>query len=590
MKIRRRMLAIFMLVIALVMALVVIAVDRMREISNDYMTTITHPVRLESTLRDFRGEYNDLRRLVSTILVHVDGTGMTDADKESLFSSASARYGAATAVLDKARAIVETNPLLNAAQREERFRNNAALRSYLEWYKKDVMEPAVAASRERDHGAALALLEPATRVALAVKSKLDEMIESATGTAAMHIGNTEERAKAVVALLVAISVIAAVMAVAMALYAADRIARPLIPLTEFMKGVAATGHIAFRPEDAKTIAKYAGAEDEIGLALSAAREFIARITEVGTVLAKMADGHLDVRLPLLSEHDALGIAIGKTLDGLNDMFGEINAASTQVATGSSQIADGAQSIASGAAEQASSIEELSTSIAAVAERTKRNAEMANHATEVAVSVTMNAEKGRIQMEAMLEAVARISQSSTEIGNVMKTIDSIAFQTNILSLNASVEAAHAGRHGKGFAVVADEVRRLAAKSAQAAKETEAFIGDAVEKTKTGVQIAEETSASLSGILTGIEENGKLMEEIARSSAEQSATIEQINMSIDQLSRVVQENSATAEQSATASREMSWQSLTLKDLITQFKLSGKKIEKPGNILPPPDTFIV
>jgi methyl-accepting chemotaxis protein len=252
------------------------------------------------------------------------------------------------------------------------------------------------------------------------------------------------------------------------------------------------------------------------------------------------------------------------------MFSEINAASSQVSTGAGQVADGAQSLAQGATEQAASIQELSGSISEVASKTKTNADMADNAAKLADIIKNNAEKGSHQMDEMMKSVKEINDASQSISKVIKTIDDIAFQTNILALNAAVEAARAGQHGKGFAVVAEEVRNLAAKSADAASDTEALIASSMEKAELGVRIANETAASLAEIVSGINESGSLVTEIAHSSDDQSAAISQINTGIDQVAQVVQQNSATAEESAAASEEMSGQSAMLRELIAQFKL--------------------
>jgi methyl-accepting chemotaxis protein len=177
------------------------------------------------------------------------------------------------------------------------------------------------------------------------------------------------------------------------------------------------------------------------------------------------------------------------------------------------------------------------------------------------------------MNEMTSAVKDINQASQSIGKVIKVIDDIAFQTNILALNAAVEAARAGQHGKGFAVVAEEVRNLAAKSADAARETGTLIANSTEKAELGSRIAGETAASLAEIVSGISESNQFINEIAQSSEQQSSGIEQINSGISQVAHVVQQNSATAEESAAASEEMNGQSSMLEGLISRFKLRNE-----------------
>jgi len=253
------------------------------------------------------------------------------------------------------------------------------------------------------------------------------------------------------------------------------------------------------------------------------------------------------------------------------MFTEINASTSQVSSGAKQIADGSQSLAQGSTEQAASVEQLSASISDIAQKTKENADMAFEADNLAGTIKSNAEKGSLQMDEMMAAVKDINQASQSISKVIKVIDDIAFQTNILSLNAAVEAARAGQHGKGFAVVAEEVRNLSAKSAQAAKETEELIANSMEKAELGSAIANETAGSLAEIVLGINESSQIIEGIARSSEEQAVAIKQINQGIDQVAQVVQQNSATAQESAAASVEMSVQASVLENMIAQFKTS-------------------
>jgi len=267
-----------------------------------------------------------------------------------------------------------------------------------------------------------------------------------------------------------------------------------------------------------------------------------------------------------------------------ELVDEIGRICSSFVNASRQISDGAQALAQGSTEQAASIQELSASITDIAEKTKANADMAGRATSLADTIMKNAEKGSHQMDEMTAAVKEINQASNSISKVIKVIDDIAFQTNILALNAAVEAARAGQHGKGFAVVAEEVRNLAAKSAEAAKDTGGLIANSMEKAELGARIADSTAASLTEIVAGINESSRIVGEIAKSSEEQSTGIAQINTGIDQVAHVVQQNSATAQESAASSTEMSGQSAMLEELIMQFQQKDgakrKKLQPPQN----------
>ena len=379
-------------------------------------------------------------------------------------------------------------------------------------------------------------------------------------------------AKADRALLIAIVLLAAMAAVAIciAIYIPSLISKPLAPLMAFMQKASSTGDLSLSPADVAIIGNYAQIQDEIGQTIASCAAFVGRVTEISKELETIASGDLTVDVKMLSDRDTMGGSLARMVGNLNNMFGEIHSATSQVSTGSKQIADGAQALAQGSTEQAASVQQLSASIGEIARKTKDNAEMAVRAADLAGTIKGNAEKGSRQMDEMMAAVREINSASQSINKVIKVIDDIAFQTNILALNAAVEAARAGQHGKGFAVVAEEVRNLAAKSAEAAKDTGGLIANSMEKAELGSRIAEETAQSLSEIVSGINESSQIVGDIALSSNEQSLGITQVNTGIDQVAQVVQQNSATAQQSAAASEQMSSQSNILEEMISQFKL--------------------
>ncbi|MBI4857380.1 MAG: HAMP domain-containing protein [Acetobacterium woodii] len=299
------------------------------------------------------------------------------------------------------------------------------------------------------------------------------------------------------------------------------------------------------------------------------------VSEITEKIEELSKGNLDIENAREFRGDWITIsnAINVIIQSLNDVMGDINIAAEQVASGSGQVSAGSQSLAQGSTEQASSVQELTASIAEIADQTKNNAVDANKARELADTVKDHAAKGNAQMSQMQNSMVAINQSSEDISKIIKVIDDIAFQTNILALNAAVEAARAGQHGKGFAVVAEEVRSLAARSADAAKETTALIEGSIDKVQEGTKIADDTAVALDDIVAGIEKVTTLIGNIAVASNEQASGIAQIDTGVEQVAHVVQQNSATAEESAAASEELSGQAELLKQLVDTFKLRSK-----------------
>ena len=298
------------------------------------------------------------------------------------------------------------------------------------------------------------------------------------------------------------------------------------------------------------------------------------IKDIERILTAMAGGDFSARSADRSSYIGDYKKILQAMIGikaaLNTTMTTLNQSADQVASGSDQVSSGAQALSQGATEQASSVEELAATINDISNRINENAHGAETASKKSDMVSEIAGEGNRRMQDMLSAMADISNSSGEIGKIIKTIEDIAFQTNILALNAAVEAARAGSAGKGFAVVADEVRDLASKSAEASKNTAVLIENSLAAVENGRRIADETAGALEKVVSGIQEATDMMDSIARASREQADAITQITVGIDQISSVVQTNSATSEESAAASEELSSQAQIMKDLVRKFKL--------------------
>ncbi|MEN0067987.1 MAG: methyl-accepting chemotaxis protein, partial [Myxococcota bacterium] len=307
----------------------------------------------------------------------------------------------------------------------------------------------------------------------------------------------------------------------------------------------------------------------------------APIFEIRGQLSRVAKGDLTAYVTgdYQGDHAALKLALNDTLDSLNDILWQVRGASDQIGTGSDEVASSSQALSDDASRQAASVEEISASITEMTEQTGQNAENATSANRLATDAGELAVTGDAQMRAMVEAMAEIDESSGNISKIIKVIDEIAFQTNLLALNAAVEAARAGVHGKGFAVVAEEVRNLAARSANAAKETTALIEGSIASVKRGSTIATETAAALTKIVDSVRQVNDLIGEIASASNEQAQGISQVNLGLKQIDQVTQQNTVRAEESATAAEELSNQSDKLRQLLSRFELKSKAMPMPG-----------
>lgn len=361
-----------------------------------------------------------------------------------------------------------------------------------------------------------------------------------------------------------------VLSILLIVWLSGNISKPLGFLAGVISGIAETGNIFLDDAAYKETKVLNKRGDEIGKISRSVGDMLAMFRTKIQSLNAVANGDLTTDIKLRSQKDTIGTALAGMVASLNGMFCEIRTASSQVSDGSSKLADGARSLAEGSGEQAGAIARINATISDIAGQTAQNAGMAREAATLSDSIKRIAERGGAQMGEMISAVQKINEASDAISKVIKSIEDIAFQTSILALNASVEAARAGTHGKGFAVVAGEVRSLAAKSQAAAMESEALIIDSIERAKLGVQIAGETAASLREIVQGVNKNALLIGEIASSSDKQALAIAQVNETIEQVNRVVQDNSETAAYSADSSKEVSGQSEILQDLIARFKI--------------------
>lgn len=255
------------------------------------------------------------------------------------------------------------------------------------------------------------------------------------------------------------------------------------------------------------------------------------------------------------------------VSSMHSITEELGETSEAVSSASSQVEAAAQKLAEGSTEQAASIQETSSTLEETASMVQQNRDNTKQAATLAKQSKDYASKSTGEMQKMMQSMEDLKKSSAEISKIIKVIDEIAFQTNILSLNAAVEAARAGDAGKGFAVVAEEVRSLAHRSADAAKETAKIIESNIAISDNGAIIANDVNQSITEIDLQSRKVSELLDEIAVATDEQTQGISQINKAISQMEIVLASNAQTAEESSSASRALYGQTITMKEIISR-----------------------
>ena len=342
--------------------------------------------------------------------------------------------------------------------------------------------------------------------------------------------------------------------------------------------------ISISAEEQAFFDAFAQRRDEFGHIFRQMLKLLHYLRAVADNMERITDGDLSIEVKALSELDVLNQPLSKLVESLSTQIGDIKIAADQVSSGASQVSNSAQGLASGASEQSASVEELSAAVSEITSMIKQS----DHDSEIALKNSNNAAtlmgNSKASMQDMMNAMESINESAQSISKVIKVIDDIAFQTNILALNAAVEAARAGVHGKGFAVVAEEVRNLAAKSAEAAKETTVLIEGDTAHVQEGIRAVQTTGENLEAVDKAIADNAELIKEIATLLEKQADEINVVNKGMEQISSVSQANAATAEESAAASQQLSSQSVILNEIVAHFKLKGRGYSSGGGISAP------
>lgn len=322
-----------------------------------------------------------------------------------------------------------------------------------------------------------------------------------------------------------------------------------------------------------------GRKDEIGMIAQTIHHVCdclrKTIEDIGRILGEMADGNIAVDVSVneayyIGDFRVLAESLKSIRTHLTDVMREITLIAQQVNNGANQVSSGAQALSQGTMQQQVSMNGLVSNITDITGQIQNSTVRCGNASNLVDRATGYAAEADTKMEQLVIATRNIDQSSTQIGSIVKTIEDIAFQTNLLALNAAIEAERAGDAGKGFSVVSDEVRNLAAKSAEAARDTGTLISRSIHDVKTGTESTNHAISAMQIIHECIQSIKVQMDEIALASSQQSEMIVSVENRIKEVSKVIQENSSAARESAEISNELSGQAKTLNQLIGQFRI--------------------
>ena len=344
-------------------------------------------------------------------------------------------------------------------------------------------------------------------------------------------------------------------------FAAGGIARPIRAAVDLAKSIQ-LGDFSKRIQH--------DADDEVGQLARALDSMSQSLLGKAKLAERISDGDLNVTVDMASDNDQLGRALQRMVDNLNDLVSQLQTGAGQISGSATQVANLSQVLSEGAEQSANSITGISSAMLEMSAQTKGNAENAVEADRFSRQSQQAASLGTQHMDELVKAMDEIGSAGERIHQIINVIDEITTQTNLLALNAAIEAARAGEAGRGFAVVADEVRKLATRSTDAAGQAARLIAESATKTQAGVDTASRTAEALKAILASTSEVSTLVAGIATASEEQASGIEGVSLGLSQIDGVTQRTSVNAADCTNAASELTKQAAHVHSLIGRFNV--------------------
>ncbi len=296
------------------------------------------------------------------------------------------------------------------------------------------------------------------------------------------------------------------------------------------------------------------------------------VTDINSIMGKLSEGNfsIDTSARYIGDFTSIQESIESFIKTISGVLGEIGRAEHRISGHAEQLSENSQSVAQGTTEQASAVQEMYATLDTLSKSAAQNVKTSLKAKEHAQQTEEQVEVCTTRANEMVSAMENVSNTSSQIGQIIATIENIAYQTNILALNAAVEAARAGDAGKGFAVVADEVRSLANQSDQAAKATKELIDNCIDAAEKGIKIVEAVSESLQKTMKLVLQSNNDIVAITNAVDEEADAISQVTIGIEQVATVTQTNSANSEEAAALSEELFAEARLLQEQLDRFKL--------------------